>query len=412
MEDFRRQFSTESIKNLKNRKVNLQNAVLFSEPEKRELYRTLHTVKGSSQTFGFAAAGRLAHKLEGLLSAESEEIFTNKNLKNLFLEGIELLIESLLEKHFEIPAPFTEKIDIIFPNSTEKNKLSETPLPEIPPEISSQLSSQEKTRLDSALSGGKNLYGLEVGFEAADFARRFKNLREILSRSCEIIATFPSQKFNALGKIGFQIIFVSSLPGEQIRATAEENQARVIFDTSETVFSNDLQGITSQVVKHGQTIAKKFGKQIEFLVSTDEVELSAKKLKLIFDVLIHLTRNAVDHAVRSEGKIEISLRIEENNLKLAVSDNGRGIDLRKIKAKAVERKIISADRDLSEQETLDLIFLPEFSTASELTEISGRGIGLDAVKTAVEAARGTVSVKSQNRKGTTFEIFLPNAVTS
>lgn len=408
MEDLRRYFSVESIKNLKNLNAYLQNAETLSETEKREIFRTLHTVKGSSQTFGFAPASRLAHKLESLLSAESEDILINENVKNLFVEGIELLIKSLQEKQFEIPASFAEKINAFLPDSIEKNNLSETLLPKVPVEISSQLSNQEKNTLLAALNNGKNIYGFEIGFDPASLALEFKTLREILSESGEIIATLPSPKFKASGKIGFQLIFASSLQTGQAQEIAEKNKAEIILDISETDFSNDLPGILAQIVGHGKTLANKFGKQIEFQVSADEIKLSPQKLKLIFDVLLHLTRNAVDHAIESAGKIEINLEIKENGLNLLVSDNGRGINLEKVKAKAVEKHLISADKNLNDQETLDLIFLPEFSTTLELTEISGRGVGLDAVKDAVETANGTINVKSQSGKGATFEIFLPD----
>jgi signal transduction histidine kinase len=280
-------------------------------------------------------------------------------------------------------------------------------LPEIPDEIASQLSSQEKNALASALKNRKTIYGLEVGFDLANFAAEFKNFREVLSESSEIIATLPSQKFNARRKMGFQIIFASFLQTGQVQKIAEGNAAEMILDTSETVFSSDLQGVLSQAARHGETIAKKFGKKIRFEVSADEIKLSTEKLKLIFDVLTHLTRNAVDHAIEAEGNVKIDLRIEENNLKLSVSDDGRGIDSTKVKTKAVEKNLISADKNPTEQEMLDLIFLPEFSTASELTEISGRGIGLDAVKDAVEKANGKINIKSRSGQGTTFEIFLP-----
>jgi len=407
MEDFRQHFSTESIKKLSNINAILENAETLSEPERRELFRTLHTIKGSSQTFGFTTASHLAHKLESLLSVKSEDISVNENTKNLFAEGIELLIKSLQEKYLEIPVTFTEKINTFVPDYIEKNDSSEKLLPKIPTEISSQLSNQEKNALVSALNDGKNIYGLEVGFDLGNFAVQFKNLREILSESNEIIATLPSPKFKDSGKIGFQLIFATSLHTGQIQEIAESSRAEITLDTSEAVFSNDLQGILAQVADHGKTLAKEFGKQIEFDVSVGEIKLSAQKLKLIFDVLLHLTRNAVDHAIESAGKVEINLKAEENGLNLSVSDNGRGIDLEKVKAKAVEKNLISVDKKLNEQETLDLIFLPEFSTASKLTEISGRGIGLDAVKDAVETANGKINVKSQAGKGTTFEIFLP-----
>ena len=407
MEDLRQYFSVESIKNLKNLNANLQNAETLFETEKREFFRTLHTIKGSSQTFDFISASHLAHKLESLLSAKGEDILKNENVKNLFAEGIELLIESLQEKHFEIPASFVEKINTFVPDYIEKNNLSKTLLPKIPVEISSQLSSQEKNALFSALNNRKNIYGLEVGFDMTNFTAEFKNLREILSESGEIIATLPSPKFKAPEKIGFQLIFASSLQPGQAQEIAQKTKAEIILDTSETGFSNDLSGVLAQIVGHGETLAKKFGKQIEFEVSADEMKPSLQRLKLIFDVLLHLTRNAVDHAIESSGKIEINLKIKENGLNLLVSDNGRGINLEKIKAEAVEKNLISADKKLNDRETLDLIFLPEFSTASELTEISGRGIGLDAVKDAVEMTKGKINVKSQSGKGTMFEIFLP-----
>ena len=94
-------------------------------------------------------------------------------------------------------------------------------------------------------------------------------------------------------------------------------------------------------------------------------------------------------------------------MRLIVSDDGRGIDADEIKAKAVEKNLISADEILTEQEKIDLIFLPELSTKSAATEISGRGVGLDAVKYAIEKAGGRINVKSRSGKGAAFEIVLP-----
>lgn len=93
-------------------------------------------------------------------------------------------------------------------------------------------------------------------------------------------------------------------------------------------------------------------------------------------------------------------------MKLSVKDNGKGIDAEKIRAKAIEKKIISPAKTLTESEMLDLIFLHDFSTAEILTEISGRGVGLDAVKKLVENARGTINVKSRRESGAIFEVFL------
>ena len=140
---------------------------------------------------------------------------------------------------------------------------------------------------------------------------------------------------------------------------------------------------------------------------SDEPRLNAKYLNLIFEILLHLVRNAVDHSFDESGHIEIRLKETDGGINLTLTDDGKGIDLYVIRAKAIEQKLILPDTNLSEQETLDLIFLPGFSTAERVTEISGRGVGLDEVQNLVVNARGTISVESRKDKGTVFEIFLP-----
>ena len=103
------------------------------------------------------------------------------------------------------------------------------------------------------------------------------------------------------------------------------------------------------------------------------------------------------------------MQAKENGWRLTVSDDGRGIDAGKIKLKAIEKNLTTDAAALTEQETINLIFLPEFSTKSEITEISGRGVGLDAVKFAIEKAGGAIAVESRKGEGTTFEIFLPRS---
>lgn len=409
MEDLRRYFSSEAIKKLKNLITDFQTANCFSDAHRLELFRTLHTVKGSSQTFGFASAGFLAHQLEFFLTnIQIKNQNSSNNSKNIFAEGVELLIASLEDRHFEIPASFIEKINLNSPDIVEKNDLLKTFLDEIPTELLSQLSNQEKITLASALNSGKNLYILPVEFDSTNFAEEFRRLRKILSETNEIIATLPNLELKETGKLGFRFVFAGFLSPTQIKNTAELRAAEIIFDAASANFSSDLPGVLSQIAAHGKALAKKFDKKIEFDILAEQINFSPSKLNLIFDVLMHLTRNAIDHGIRNQGKIKISLKVEKNNLHLSISDDGRGIDADQIKVKAVERKLISGDESLSEQEIFDLIFQPEFSTAAQLTEISGRGIGLDAVKNAVEKAGGKIFVESAANEGTTFEIFLPH----
>lgn len=409
MEDLRRYFSSEAVKKLKNLIKEFQAADSFLDTERLELFRTLHTIKGSSQTFGFASAGFLAHKLEAFLAViQNNNRDFKADSKRSFIEGIEYLIASLEDKHFEIPALFIEKLNLNSPDTVKKDDLPETFLTEIPDELLSKLSSQEKSILVSALNSGKNLYSLNTEFDSANFAVEFRNVRKILDEANEIIATLPNSDLKELGKLGFRFVFAGFLPLAQIKKTTELSAAELIFDASGNDFSNDLPGILAQVVEHGKALAKKFAKKIEFDTSAEQIKLVPSKLNLIFDILTHLTRNAVDHGIENVGKIKINLKVEKNNLHLFFADDGCGIDAARIKAKAREKNLISGDQSLSEQQIFDLIFLPEFSTAAHLTEISGRGIGLDAVKNAVEKAGGKIFVKSAANEGTKFEVFIPN----
>jgi len=387
----------EAVEKLENLLKDLRGAQQLSSTQRREIFRTLHTVKGTAQTFGFAASSKLAHKLENLLSSD-------ETLNNLLPEGIELLIKSLTEKDFELSEKFIEKTRVAVPNEAEILNNAGDNWHELPNEIFSQLSKQEKNALQSAVRHGRNLFGLEIGFESANFADELISFREILCESGEIIATFPSAKFNADDKIGFRFLLASFAKSAEI----EKLGADVFFQSSQNDFSSDIKSVLAHVVEHGKTIAKNLEKEIEIETHADDANLSPEKLKLIFDILLHLVRNAVDHAILSRGTIEICVTKDRNGVRFIVADNGGGIDLKKIKAKAIEKNLISADEILTDRDTINLIFLPEFSTTSKVTEISGRGIGLDAVKYAVENASGKINVETQTGKGTTFDIFLPH----
>ena len=398
MENFRRQFTLEAVETLDDLSKNLQKSKTIDNSLKLEIFRTLHTIKGTAQTFGFAEASHLAHELENLISAD-------KDFQAILIEGLGFLKKSLTENDFDFPDKFVEKIRAVVPSNGETFNNSDGLTFDVPKEIFSQLSTQEKKALRSAIRGGKSLICFEVGFELANFADELINFREVLTESGEIIATFPSSKFGNDGKIGFQVLLASD---EQHLPSVESFGAEIVFQTAANVFNGSVSGVLEHVAKHGMEIARKLNKQIKFKIYTDKTELSAQKLKLIFDVLLHLVRNSVDHGIENEGEIEIDFSIEENGFRLSVADDGRGIEPEKIKQQALERNLISGDVVLTEKETLDLIFSPEFSTKSSVTEISGRGIGLDAVKKSVENAGGKITLSSQPKKGATFDIFLPH----
>ena len=162
------------------------------------------------------------------------------------------------------------------------------------------------------------------------------------------------------------------------------------------------------------------GKQVNFTMAGNETELDRSVIEMLSDPLVHLLRNALDHGLETPdrrvasgkspvGSIALSATPAENHILIEVSDDGAGIDGAKVAAKAVEKNLITAEAAarLTEQEMMELVFLPGLSTAKAITDISGRGVGMDIVKSTVDRMGGHVAVHSVLGKGSTFSITLP-----
>lgn len=164
-------------------------------------------------------------------------------------------------------------------------------------------------------------------------------------------------------------------------------------------------------------LSQVLNKKVELITQGNEVELDKNLIDMLADPIMHLIRNCLDHGIEipemraAKGKpetgiIKINAYQSGNFVHITVSDNGNGIDPNKIKCKAVEKGYISEQSDLTDKEILSLIFLPGFSTAEHLTQVSGRGVGMDVVKRKINELRGEVEIESKVGEGTTFTIKL------
>jgi two-component system chemotaxis sensor kinase CheA len=184
-----------------------------------------------------------------------------------------------------------------------------------------------------------------------------------------------------------------------------------------------LRRVVSNLPRVVRDVARSQGKDISFEMNGQDIELDRSILTEIEDPLIHILRNAVDHGVESpeerkaagkpeEGTIELRANRERDHVTITVSDDGAGIDPDAMRSKAVEEGVISEPEaeSMPDDEAYDLIFHPGFSTASEVTDVSGRGVGMDVVHSTVEQLDGTVNVDSEPGEGTTVELRLPVSV--
>ncbi len=166
-------------------------------------------------------------------------------------------------------------------------------------------------------------------------------------------------------------------------------------------------------------LAKKTGKRLEFIMSGEDTELDKAVVDKIGDPLVHMVRNAVDHGIEDrvedrrklnkpdEARVELRAYHRGGNICIEIEDDGKGLDRDAILAKSIERGIIRDGENLSDREIFNLIFEPGFSTAKKITEVSGRGVGMDVVKRNIEALRGQVDIRSEVGKGSVFTIRLP-----
>ncbi len=167
-------------------------------------------------------------------------------------------------------------------------------------------------------------------------------------------------------------------------------------------------------------ISKELGKEVELIMSGEETELDRTVIDEIGDPLIHLLRNSCDHGIESiddrkklgkpeSGRIELKAYQDGNNVVIEVGDDGQGINVEKVKQKAIERGLVSKEMaaNLTKKDIIDFLFKPSFSTADHITDLSGRGVGLDVVKTKIEALGGLVEVETELGSGSRFFIRLP-----
>jgi two-component system chemotaxis sensor kinase CheA len=179
-----------------------------------------------------------------------------------------------------------------------------------------------------------------------------------------------------------------------------------------------LRGVFQKMSRLVRDLSRRSGKPVQLDLSGQDAEMDRSLAERLGDPLVHMIRNAVDHGVepvaarRAAGKPELAtLRLrayhEGGNIVIELSDDGKGLDRDAILARAVSRGLVPPGATLTDRDVYELIFAPGFSTAEKVTELSGRGVGMDVVKRTVEELRGRIQISTEKGQGTTFRLVLP-----
>ena len=309
------------------------------------LFRIVHSFKAAASAEGLTDLSRTAHEFEDVLHAlRTGKLTLNDEVLQVF-DKTEVALRD------GVPTSALKQLNQV-------TRYTPTHDNDLPAEFAS-LKETERTRAAAALREGANLYIMNVEFDVSDFEERFRQLKEQLEQTAELISTSPRMEND---KILFQVVYASY---------------------SEKI---PVQTVLRQAIFAGNQVGRELDKNVTFVVRSDEFLLEKTWADVLTDALLHLVRNAIDHGIESEGTVTIEATAKQ----ITVTDDGRGI----------------------RPDNLPRLFQPGFSTAQKVTEYSGRGVGLDAVRAAVEQLGGSVSVTSKPGKGSSFKIQIPDQITN
>jgi len=418
------------------------------EDDLSTLLRCLHTLKGSSRMLEFKKIEELTHSLESVFVALREQrIGFSENAVKLILSSIDLLKHgfSVLQETKTDNIEINEHVKNLFllasneefnlpkdniPLNTVKNiplnndnlKQVETPTADKRKESKTETIRLSLDKIDGIIKSIASLQTLEISAKSLsqDSTEIIKNMREFFKTFKEkykndIVITSNFRKIERL----FERLN-SSLKNYSIDAG---NHIRGAYDSVISLRTLPISTIFDSYPRYVYKLSEELGKKVQLTIEGKENEIDKNIIESMSDVFLHMVRNSIDHGLetpkerlaagKSEtGNLSIVCSRESGSMKIIVSDDGRGIDLEKIRQKAVREGFIAeaSASSLTKEDLTNFIFQSGFSTSGNLSNVSGRGVGMDVVRETIESLKGSIVVESYQGEGTTFTITVPLSI--
>jgi two-component system chemotaxis sensor kinase CheA len=266
---------------------------------------------------------------------------------------------------------------------------------------------------EAAPASGDKLKGLPAARKTAAAESTVKVPSEKLDRLVNLVGELVMNQSRLTQAAAHVDLATISVPAEELE--------RLVAELRDCVLGIRMMPIGTTFSRFKRLVhdlSGELGKEIDLVTSGEETELDKTVLDQLGDPLVHLIRNSIGHGVEPpdqrvaaskprRGTIRLTASHMGSNVVVAIQDDGRGMNPSAIRAKAVEKGLIADEASLSEKEILNLIFLPGFSTAEQVTNVSGRGVGMDVVKRQIDALRGSVAISTQPGAGTSISLTLP-----
>ncbi|HEY9514758.1 MAG TPA: chemotaxis protein CheA [Gemmatimonadaceae bacterium] len=392
---------------------------LEREPEAEEpvraIFRAVHTVKGMAATMGFSAVTELAHELESLLDrVRRGDLPVSADMMDAFFQAadaLELAIESSASGRggdVDVTA-LVERLKSLSNLPSEEGGAAAHP------------SVKEEGGVKAPAGGGGSVKGAASGDRGEPQAARATRSVRIDLRRLDKLMDLIGELVIARGRLA-QLV----APVEDVALTeAMEQTSRLIGELQDEIVLSRMVPVGQVFDRYPRLVrdaARVLGKEVAFTVQGNDIELDRSMLVEIGDPLMHLLRNAVDHGIEepavrvaagkpATGTLLLSVARERSTVTLRVSDDGRGIDRARVLERARSLGLVEPGRtDISDDELVRLIARPGFTTADRVTDISGRGVGIDAVMNRVRSMGGAVEIQSTQGAGTTVTVRLPSTL--
>jgi chemotaxis protein histidine kinase CheA len=415
---------------------------LEAHPSPRQLvaglFRDAHTVKGSARMLGLGGVVDVAHRAEDLLGALKEgRLAVRKDLVDVLLVSAESISRSLPGAAHPVGADELAAVVAALDSAVAGDDPVTVPRLATEDEVVDHDDSRGRGT-DSIRVPTRRVHdlvdvvgeaeldvrrvtrqGRELATLAADHARTARTVRESLAGAD--VDPHLLDALHKLGALGDQL----GAATRELLTRAEDGQAR-LADVRDGAMGLAMVPLRRLVAGFPQLVRELAAprtpedpvKDVALVLTGQDVELDTRVLDAVADALRHLVTNAVDHGCESpaeriqagkppQATVTVSARAAGSTVVIEVSDDGRGVDEATLRAVAIARGALPADSALTGAALLQVLFSPGFSTRDEITQTSGRGVGLDVVRTVVEDLSGTIEVRAEPGRGTTFTISLP-----
>lgn len=433
MDDFERELKTGFIEEAKQATADVEQCFLDLEtnPDDEEtinkIFRLAHNLKGSSKAVGFNELGDFTHEFESfILRIKNKELKATAKVVSILLRGNDHVIKILstlsedLDAHIE-PIGLVDEMKFFTLETTPAENVGVVEMEEpatVLPELDFQNSQFEEIPIAPTQTGVQDVVP-EVTGE--------KKPRQSTPPVDDTLRVSLQKVESLINFVGEMVILQSGLK-EQVLISNSPDLKRIvqhlnkvskeIQETSMSLRMVPIRPVFQKMQRIVRDTSLSLKKDVGIQLIGEETDIDKTILEKIGDPLVHLVRNSVDHGIENaelrkerkkseKGSVILKAFHQSGKLVIEVIDDGGGLDADRLREKAIEKKVISADTKLSESEAFKLIFAPGFSTKEQVTDVSGRGVGMDVVKTNIQELGGEVQIESKFGVGSTFRIILP-----